>query len=443
MNAETYPFERPFRLRMIAACLDVNWYVSKGRTAAQPEYYNTKEEQTLIRFINTFYTSYKRAPCLDEIAAEFAKSDEAMGDLILDMVDTLETNDLAYAKDIAIKFARTQARWLALDRSISLFQQGKEVDEIWPLFKEADRVGEDVQDLGMDLIEDADSWLYNTTSETDRISTGIPHLDLGSGGGIGRGEYWLIVGPPGTGKTRTMVNIGLGAASLISKANVLHITLEVSAKNVARRYGARLTGGKLMHGDEIEFKHNLIDAAGRKMRGRVRIKQYPNKRLTHTELNRYLDSLAMEGFEPDLLIIDYSTNMRHNNSTQEYRHQLGDTTEELRGLAVERNIGVLDGAQAKRTAFSKEIVTLDDIAECWDQTATADAVFTICQTKVEKAENLLRLYAAKFREEDSDWMVRCRVDPALHIIESIEKLTLSEMFQLQEEKGGKQLQIIK
>lgn len=443
MTQDTYPYERPFRLRIIASCLDASWYTAKGVTAAKPEYFNTKEEAELVKFINQFYQKYHHAPCIDELAAQFAEADEMMGELICEVVDTLDTNDLAYAKDTAIKFARTQARWIALDKSIQMFQQGKEVDDIWPMFKEADRVGEDAQDLGLDLINDADAWLYNTTSETDRIATGIVHLDQASGGGVGRGEYWLIVGPPGSGKTRTMVNIGLGAASIITKANVLHITLEMSAKNIARRYGARLTGGKLIHGDELEFKHCLITEAGRKLRGTIRIKQYPNKRLTHSELNRYLDTLAMEGFVPDLMIMDYSTNMRHNHSNQEYRHQLGDTSEELRGLAVERNMGVVDGAQVNRGAFKKEIVDLDDIAECWDQTATADAVFTICQLKTEKAENLLRLFAAKFREEESNWMVRCRVDPVLHMLESIEKLTLSELFQLQEEKRDKQLQIIK
>lgn len=440
---ESYPYQRPFRLLIIAACLDKNWYASYGTTTINPDYFNTKEEKDLVKFVNTFYAEYKHAPSIDEIAAEFASADDLMQDLIVDVVEALDNKELNFAKKKAIEFARIQAQWVAVDHSITLFQQGKSIAEIWELYKVADKVGADVKDLGIDLLADSDTWLSADYQDTEKICTGLYHMDQHLGGGISRGELHYVIGPPGSGKTRALVNIGMGAASHISKANVLHLTLEMSAKKVARRYATRLTCQGLVKGEEIIFKQELQKHATKKLGGSIRIKQYPNKQLTMAELNRYLDALSIEGWEPDLIIVDYPTNMKHNTSVGEYRHQLADTAEELRGLVVERNVAMWAAAQANRGAFKKEIVDMDDIAECWDITATADGIYTICQTKTEKAENILRFYAAKVREEESNWIVRCKVDPALHIIESLECLNLADYLQLKEEKDEKSLKIIK
>lgn len=438
----TYLYERPFRLRIIASCLHKSWFVAVGGNVIKPEYFDTQEERDLIRFIERFYAEYHRAPDADELAAEFVSSDELMQDLLLDVVDLLETknDELEYAKTKAIEFARIQATGIALVQSIKMRDEGK-LDQILPLFKEVDAIGQDVMDLGMDLVEDRQQWLSDEY-EGERIATGIYHVDRVIGG-IGRGEYGLVIGPSGAGKSRTMINYGLGAAGLLSKCNVLHVTLEMSKRKVAKRYASRLVGRVLERGDELVFEQDLLDHAARKLRGSIRIKQWPNRRLTFTELDRYIDSLIAQDWYPDVLIVDYSANMRHTNPHMELRHRLADTAEDLRGLAVERHIGVWDAAQANRAAFRKEIVDVDDISECWDMIATADLAFTVCQTKTEKAENLLRLHAAKIREEDSSWLVKCRVDPELHMLESIEHITLGEYLQLKEEKQEKQLQIVK
>lgn len=437
-----YLWERPFRLRILAACLHKVWYASVGASVIKPAYFNTKEEKDLVRFLAEFYQSYKRAPVQDEIVAEFNNCDELMAELIGDVLDLLDTQpgELDYAKSKAIEFARMQECGLAILKGAELRDQGR-LDEIEPLFREALRVGQDVQDMGLDLVKDADSWIYpEYTEDAERICTGLNHADMAMAGGIGRGEYWLVVGPPGSGKTRTLVNFGIGAASLISRANVLHVTLEMSAKKVARRYGARLVGEGVVRGEENVFKQEFTLRSANSLRGIIKIKQYPNKRLTITELQRYLDSLDVEGFHPDVIIIDYPTNMSHNPKL-EYRHQLADTTEEIRAIAVERNTGVWGAAQTTRAALYKEIIDMDDVAECWDMIATADGVFTVCQTKAENVENMMRLFNAKFRDEASKWMVRCKLDPTSHAMESIEHLTYAEYLQSKEANNGKSLPI--
>lgn len=444
MIEDTYIWARPFRLRIAAACMHRDWYARIGASVIKPEYFETKEEQALTRFINDFYRDFRRAPTADEMFAQFTPCDDLMDDTLCEVADLVvnKPDELEYAKKKAIEFARSQAMGLALLKGIELREQGRP-EEVEGIIREALRVGEDVKDLGIDLVADSDRWVYPQTGDmNDRINTGIYHVDMHTGGGLGRGEYGLVVGPSGSGKTRTLINFGLGASSLVTKANVLHITLEMAAWRVGRRYGMRLVGKPIEKGDEVIFKEQFLRHAGTKIRGSIRIKQYPNKRLTVDELNRYIDTLELEGWIPDEIIVDYPTNMKHN-SKLDYRQQLADTTEELRGIAVERYLAMWGAAQANRKAFNKEIVDVDDIAECWDQIATSDIVFTICQTKTEKAENILRLYAAKMREDEDNWLVRCKVDPSVHSLESLEYLTLADMLQLKEDKEERMLPIIK
>ena len=73
-----------------------------------------------------------------------------------------------------------------------------------------------------------------------RLPTLIAPLDEMLDGGMSPGELCVILGPPGRGKTLSLVN--MGAAGLIQGLIVLHITLEISDKKVARCYDLRLSG---------------------------------------------------------------------------------------------------------------------------------------------------------------------------------------------------------
>ena len=81
-----------------------------------------------------------------------------------------------------------------------------------------------------------------------------------------------------------------------------------------------------------------------------------------------------ENFYPDFIILDY---LNIFNSIR--FHNIGDTytmvkavTEEFRGLAVEKNIGVWSATQLNRTGYSSSDPELTDSAESWGVPMTAD-----------------------------------------------------------------------
>ena len=73
-------------------------------------------------------------------------------------------------------------------------------------------------------------------SEFHRVSTGLPMLNKCIGGGLGLGEYGMLIACPGVGKTTTLINFGEGAACAGSRS--LFITLELSERRIKHRYQA-------------------------------------------------------------------------------------------------------------------------------------------------------------------------------------------------------------
>ena len=71
---------------------------------------------------------------------------------------------------------------------------------------------------------------------TEFIPTGIPELDLGLGGGIGRGDYTILAGYTGGGKTTMGVMMCAGGANL--GYNTLYVSREEMYQNLKNRFFA-------------------------------------------------------------------------------------------------------------------------------------------------------------------------------------------------------------
>jgi replicative DNA helicase len=444
---ETYLYERPFRLRILAACFQKEWYAAKGNRVVMPAYFNTIEEQNLMHFLGTFYVDYHRAPSLNEVNAKFVERDELMDDLIKEIFDIIknEPEDLEYAKANAEEFAALQTMGVAISKVITIYEKGQHKG-IKELIMEADRLSHDT-DLGIDLVDDIEKWLIPSSEiETERINSGITHMDQAMHGGLARGKYGLLLGPVNGGKTTTLMNIGCGAASMISKANVLHIAInEISAIELAEAYASRITG--LPHEEALANIDSYLDrfdnSVNLRLHGKIRIKDFA--RLSIEDLIMYLDSLAFSGFKPDMLILDYA-DLIEVNPRAEYRFELGRIARELRALAIERNMAVWSASQVQRGAASKyELIGMDSIAESYLKAAVADMIISINMSNEEKDAGLSRLFCAKnrIRHTKSHWIVSCKYDLRSGVLESTGVMEYVEWLAAKAENNGKQLQIIK
>ncbi len=248
-------------------------------------------------------------------------------------------------------------------------------------------------------------------------------------------EVFLFMGPRGSGKT--WFGIQAGRAALHSKWKALHVSLEVDAKILARRYMQSFKGaarryeeyshpqllvdidGKFIqldppiltypekHFDNPEFQQDLADnwAVWRNQffKGLV-IKQFPAGQLTIPKLEAYMDGLEIvHKFVPDMVILDYPALMKLD--MKELRLSLGRTLVDFRGMATQRNFAGVALSQTNRAGESalevRSIHTADDIS----QIATCDVAITYSQTELERQLGTARLFVGKARNEQDKFTV--------------------------------------
>ena len=131
--------------------------------------------------------------------------------------------------------------------------------------------------------------------------------------------------------------------------------------------------------------------------GRLFIKEYPTGSATIMTLKTHIEKLALKGFVPDIIIIDYADIMRSTRKYDSLRHELKLIYEELRNLAMELNLPIWSASQANRQASNADIVGLENMSEAYGKAMIADVVLSLSRKPVEKAKGTARLFIAKNR----------------------------------------------
>lgn len=284
--------------------------------------------------------------------------------------------------------------------------------------------------------------------DVDIFRTGIKEIDNLRLGPFRRGLH-LLIGPFKMGKSWWLLTLGKYAA--LDGHLVVHITLEMGQEQVTRRYhqaflamarrrskqdfkrvnfktnaDGRLEAVKIrsfsprhaLDDDDIGkfIQDKMSRRLGRQM-NRIIVKQFPTSQLSISGLEAYLDNLEYQfGFVPDLLLVDYPKLMKYD--PKNFRIEHGRVIEELRGIAVERNMAIATVGQSNRAGLenrgqddnrrrriSSKRVGLINAAEDISQIGTADTIFTFSQTVEEHALGLARLYVAAARDEVDQFSV--------------------------------------
>lgn len=199
-----------FRQYMLAVMLHSDWLLRYG-DIVMPEYFPTKAEQTFVAWLNTYWNKYNSVPDLAYATSQLPPE-------IVIGIQACVNDDLRYAADTLLDFCRVQAMKLAILQSVDDIQQG---DLHTPIerVQTAQKVGTDRKDLGLELVADANTWLYDEI-HGQKYPTGFATIDHALDGGLIGGEYGLIEAPPGAGKTMVLINIGYALAGLYSACNV-------------------------------------------------------------------------------------------------------------------------------------------------------------------------------------------------------------------------------
>lgn len=387
-----YPFNRGFRLKIIALCLDYSWFVRIGRSVIIPEYFDSEDEQDIVNAIFVFYEAYARVPTDPDDLIVLCEGEHE--DLILTIYEEKMDYDTSLVKDVVVQWAKEQAAKIAIIESVDDVKKGN-LSEVLKRIEEAVAVGRDLASPGIHVVKDINIWLYEQWK--GKVRTGWPHLDLHLEGGLGSGELGVILAPSNRGKSMALINIAYGAAGIGSGKNVVIFTHEMSEKVYAKRIAARMMFRfPKRTGNLAEYEDEFIDLSHKLMPGNIRI--IGGARVTPLQIEGALERLIAEGFSFDLIIDDYPDLIIPHTRRKERRFELTEIYEWYRGVGNKYGVPVWAASQTNRGAYKKETITEDDIAEDIGKVNISDVVGAICQTQEEADEDRCRIFLPKVRD---------------------------------------------
>lgn len=272
--------------------------------------------------------------------------------------------------------------------------------------------------LNESILPNLESYLYFTTVSkrynkilkqlkddgTFRVfKTMIPAVDRHlHRGGFLETQLALIEGKPNAGKSMLMTFFAKNF--IIQKYNVLHVTLEMAADEIAERYDTMFSGIPTEDlFDKPKLTMRKLLKAYRSFGNHLCIAELPPYMSNINNIRSIIEVQRIHGFKPDVIVVDGADYLMPSMKNVKYDSYWtsGIPYAELKGLGVSERIFVLADAQANRGSGSEsmeEALTMESLAHSYLRGMVASTVLSINQTSRELKEKRLRLFFAKQRE---------------------------------------------
>lgn len=416
-----FDFSADFQFFLLAAMLQDQDTLARWKQVVRPVYFTDPNSRYFLQWAYDYYDQFNVAPtetafqqhirewCADNGTTEY---EHTYLQWLSNLLHT-PVREREFLFDRVERFCRYQEYVQATARAAHRLTQHRDdpdsadIDEIPDFFAQASsRLAQTHGSIGIDPTEMPDDVLLDTLFRTDvrdPIATSWPHLNEALAGGPGRKEMMVLAAAPNVGKTWTLINIGVAAAQ--RGLFVVHYTLEMSEELTTHRYYATLTG---INHHEIRLSPDAVIQANRRLResgGRFIVKEFPPRSARVTDLRDHLLAVeAQTGRRVDMVIVDYADlcaakGGSRSEADQVHRHVLSHIYTDLRAIAVSKSIAVITATQTNRGAVNKDVITIGDLAECFDKAAHADIIVGLCQTQDEVRMNRIRFHVAKNRNQ--------------------------------------------
>ncbi len=212
----------------------------------------------------------------------------------------------------------------------------------------------------------------------------------------------LFVYMAGTNVGKSLALEATAVQLLKGGSDVLYVTAEDGELAISERVDGNVLDtrtNELILMDKKDYVSKL-KAFKSKSKGRLVIKEYPTASANKNHISALLDELDIkENFKPDFIVIDYLNifNSCRFKSMGETYVLVKAVTEEMRGLAVERNVGIFTATQSNRGGNGSSDLELMDISDSFGTAMTADVVVAIMETDSLKEEGRYLMKMLKSR----------------------------------------------
>ena len=381
-----------FQIKAISSLLTHKEFLTNIHDIISEEYFENSAHKWTIKQILKYYDKYHTTPSMEVLKVELQKIDNDV--LKISIRDQLKLayvtsdEDLQYVQEEFTNFCRNQQLKKALMSSVDLLKAG-DFDGIRMLVDGALKAGQD-KNVGHEYNKDIEE-RYRENSRTV-IPTPWDRINGLLQGGLGNGDFGLIFGNPGGGKSWSLVALGGYAVRL--GYNVLHYTLELGEDYVGKRYDAFFTQIPVNKTDQLKPKAQEIVP---KLPGKLIIKEFPTGRATMSTIESHIKKVEGMGVKADLVIIDYVDLLSSRKKNRERKEEIDDIYGSTKGLARELDIPIWSVSQVNRAGAKDEIIEGDKAAGSYDKLMITDFAMSLSRKKEDKVKGTGRYHIMKNR----------------------------------------------
>jgi replicative DNA helicase len=381
-----------FQIKVISSLLTHKEFLLNIHDVLSDEYFSNNSHKWIIKEILKYYQKYHTTPTMEVLKVELKKIDNEVMQLSikeqLKEAYKASDEDLKYIEEEFSNFCKNQQLKKALLSSVDLLNAG-DYDSIRHLVDNALKSGQD-KNIGHEYEKDTEE----RYREEHRVPIATPWDKFNDllQGGLGGGDFGLIFGNPGGGKSWSL--IALGGHAVKMGYNVVHYTLELGSDYVGRRYDAFFTGcdvGKIT-------KHKArVEEVIAELPGKLIIKEYSPGKATISTLESHIKKCIDLEFKPDLIIIDYVDLLRSKRNSRERKDEIDDIYLSTKGLARELNLPIWSVSQVNRAGAKDDIIEGDKAAGSYDKIMVTDVAISLSRKRQDKVNGTGRFHIMKNR----------------------------------------------
>ena len=381
-----------FQIKVLSSLLTHKDFLTNIHDILSEEYFNNQAHKWVISEILKYYDKYHTVPSMDVLKVELQKvTNDVLKISIkeqLKLAYQASEEDLAYVQEEFANFCKNQQLKKALLSSVDLLKAG-DYDSIKLMIESAMKAGQD-KNVGHEYNKDIESRFREDSRVT--IPTPWERINDLTQGGLGNGDFGLIFGNPGGGKSWSLVALGGYAVRL--GFNVVHYTLELGEDYVGRRYDAFFTKIPV---DRILKSRDKVEDIIPQLPGELIIKEFPTGRATISTIESHLKKITDLGIKPDLVIIDYVDLLSTRKRTADRKGEIDDIYTSTKGLARELNIPIWSVSQVNRAGAKDDVIEGDKAAGSYDKIMITDFCLSLSRKAKDKVNGTGRFHIMKNR----------------------------------------------
>lgn len=425
----------PLQKHILAAILRVPGLMARVRPAIDPDHYPDQAVADILAWSLHHWDEHQQVPSKASLLDVFKADEDAQA--VVKRAYKEEVPDSEHIASRIRGYAKHRALRLAVSEAAQVVNASARGEVLKneknrPLYTDPDtyirklvekamQAGGEGADLGEYLHETIEKGVQEVLHPQKRelFYTGVKDLDE-AGVSVERGEIGCVLGVAKGGKSHVLLNIAL--ANLAQGHDVVLYNLEIREDRQRHRWYKRIAGPKVdMKIDPEEFVKKLKERFPKLIKGRLLVKRAIAKQFSPADLRAHLAAIQErdDGFKPAVCIVDYVGIMKPEHVFDEQRFNLASLWLDFRAICQQYDMAGWSAAQVNRGGAGVELVTMKDIAECFEIVQHIDIGFSISMTQQEREANQGRFFVFASRNDSDGAVIDFTFDYSRSIIRSV------------------------